>query len=109
MLPEEILSIKDLIKQSGAEQELQYGTSEARLRINLRIDDIGLWKSHRAKHPGKCNLLLACESNSGELSETYMTWVVGSAIRSAWVEGSTKAKDVLKTLGGVRTTYGTGI
>jgi len=69
MLPEEVLSIKDLIKQSGAEQELQYGTSEARLRINLRIDDIGLWKSHQANHPGKCNLLLACESNSGELSK----------------------------------------
>ena len=99
MLPEEVLSIKDLIKQSGAEQELQYGTSEARLRINLRIDDIGLWKSHQAKHPGKCNLLLACESNDGELSETNLTWVVGSAIRSAWAEGSTKAKDLLKTLG----------
>ena len=99
MPPEEILSIKDLIKQSGAEQELQYGTSEARLRINLRIDDIGLWKSHRAKHPGKCNLLLACESNSGELSDTNLTWVVGAAIRSAVVEGTSGARDLLKNLG----------
>jgi hypothetical protein len=54
MLPEEILSIKDLIKKSGAEQELQYGTSEARLRINLRIDDIGLWKSHRQMQSSAC-------------------------------------------------------
>ena len=99
MLHEEVLSIKDLIKQAGEEQELQYGTGEARLRIDLRIDDIDLWKSHRAKHTGCSNLLLACESNGGELSKTNLTWVVGAAIRSALVEGSAEAKDLLKSLG----------
>ena len=99
MLHEEVLSIKDLIKQAGEEQELQYGTGEARLRIDLRIDDIVLWKSHRAKHTGCSNLLLACESNGGELSKTNLTWVVGAAIRSALVEGSAEAKDLLKSLG----------
>ena len=73
MLPKGNLSIKDLIKQAGEEQELQYGTGEARLRIDLRIDDIDLWKSHSAKHPGYSNLLLACENNGGELSETNLT------------------------------------
>lgn len=99
MLPKEVLSIKDLIKQAGEEQELQYGTGEALLRIDLRIDDIDLWESHRAKHPGCSNLLLACESNGGELSKTNLTWVVGAAIRSALVEGSAEAKDLLKSLG----------
>ena len=99
MLHEEVLSIKDLIKQAGEEQELQYGTGEARLRIDLRIDDIDLWKSHRAKHTGCSNLLLACESNGGELSKTNLTWVVGAAIRSALVEGSAEAKDLLKSIG----------
>ena len=99
MLHEEVLSIKDLIKQAGEEQELQYGTGEARLRIDLRIDDIDLWKSHRAKHTDCSNLLLACESNGGELSKTNLTWVVGAAIRSALVEGSAEAKDLLKSLG----------
>ena len=99
MLHEEVLSIKDLIKQAGEEQELQYGTGEARLRIDLRIDDIDLWKSHRAKHPGYSNLLLACENNGGELSETNLTWVVGAAIRSAQVEGTAQAKYLLKSLG----------
>ena len=99
MLHEEVLSIKDLIKQAGEEQELQYGTGEARLRIDLRIDDIDLWKSHRAKQTGCSNLLLACESNGGELSKTNLTWVVGAAIRSALVEGSAEAKDLLKSLG----------
>ena len=99
MLPKENLSIKDLIKQAGEEQELQYGTGEARLRIDLRIDDIELWKSHSAKHPGYSNLLLACENNGGELSETNLTWVVGAAIRSAQVEGTAQAKYLLKSLG----------
>lgn len=99
MLPKENLSIKDLIKQAGEEQELQYGTGEARLRIDLRIDDIDLWKSHSAKHPGYSNLLLACENNGGELSETNLTWVVGAAIRSAQVEGTAQAKYLLKSLG----------
>ena len=99
MPPNEIFCIKDLINQAGEEQEIQYGTSEARLRIDLRIDDIGLWKSHHDKHRGNKNLLLACESNSGELSDTNLTWVVGAAIRSAVVEGTSGARDLLKNLG----------
>lgn len=99
MPPKEILSIKDLIKQAGGEQEIQYGSSEARLRIDLRNDDIRLWKSHHNKSSGNNNLLLACESNRGELSETNLTWVVGAAIRSALVEGTSQAKDLLKHLG----------
>ena len=99
MQPNEIFSIKSLINQAGEEQEIQYGTSEARLRIDLRIDDIGLWKSHHNKNPDNNNILLACESNSGELSETTLTWVVGAAIRSALVEGTAQAKDLLKDLG----------
>lgn len=99
MSPNETFSIKDLINQAGGEQEIQYSTGEARLRIDLRIDDIGIWKAYHKKHPGNQNLLLACESNSGKLSDTNLTWVVGAAIRSAVAEGTSGAKDLLKNLG----------
>ena len=99
MSPNETFSIKDLINQAGGEQEIQYGTGEARMRIDLRIDDIGIWKAYHKKHPGNQNLLLACESNSGKLSDTNLTWVVGAAICSAVAEGTSGAKDLLKNLG----------
>ncbi|MCP9942049.1 hypothetical protein KBY70_06565 [Cyanobium sp. ATX 6E8] len=99
MSPNETFSIKDLINQAGGEQEIQYGTDEARLRIDLRIDDIGIWKAYHKKHPGNQNLLLACERNSGKLSDTNLTWVVGAAIRSAVAEGTSGARDLLKNLG----------
>ncbi|WP_158217042.1 hypothetical protein [Synechococcus sp. 8F6] len=99
MSPNETFSIKDLINQAGGEQEIQYGTDEARLRIDLRIDDIGIWKAYHKKHAGNQNLLLACERNSGKLSDTNLTWVVGAAIRSAVAEGTSGARDLLKNLG----------
>jgi hypothetical protein len=99
MSPDAIPGIESLIKQAGEEQELQYGTNEDRLRIDLRVDDIDLWQAHRASHPGNANLLLACEIGSGELVDTHLTWIVGAAIRPAWVAGSAQARDLLKTLG----------
>lgn len=99
MKPKEVSSIKALIQQAGNEQEIRYGTKEACLRIDLRDDDIELWRSQRNDQPANFNLLLACENNIGVLSETKLTWVVGAAIRSALVAGSDQAKDLLKDLG----------
>jgi hypothetical protein len=99
MSPEGIPGIERLIEEAGKGQELQYGTNQDRLRIDLRVDDIELWQAHRASHPDNANLLLACESGSGELLDTRLTWVVGAAIRPAWVGGSAQAMDLLRTLG----------
>lgn len=99
MSHKEILGIEHLIEQAGKAQELQYGTNQDRLRIALRDDDIQLWQTHRASHPDNTNLLLACESGSGDLLDTHLTWVVGAAIRPAWVAGSAQAMDLLRVLG----------
>jgi DUF438 domain-containing protein len=99
MESKEITDARELIKQAAEKQEIEYGTREARLRIDLRTEDIQLWKFHQKSYSDEGNILLACEDNSGSLSETRLTWVVGAAIRSTMVEGSDQAKDLLKKLG----------
>jgi hypothetical protein len=91
--------IEALFKEAGKEPELLYGINQARLRIDLRIEDIETWRAHYASHPYDANLLLACENSSGNLLKTRLTWVVGAAIRPAMVAGSIQAMDLLKTLG----------
>lgn len=99
MLTVKVPGIEYLLDEAGEEQELEYKSNNDRLRINLRAEDIRLWQAHHAAHPGNANLLLACESSNGELTETRLTWVVGAAIRPAMVEGKNKAIDLLGTLG----------
>ena len=70
-----------------------------RLRIDLRSDDITLWRSHFLTHSSEANLLFACEDGGGELKQTRLTWVVGSAIRTAFVSGKKEAKTLLEAIG----------
>lgn len=93
------LSVKSLIKKAGAEQEIQYGTEKDRLRINLRNDDIELWRQHHTSNPGRTTLLLACEDSKGNISETKLTWVVGAAIRSEITKTKEEAKEILRSVG----------
>lgn len=99
MSAEIIPGIEHLIKQAGEAQELQHVTNQFRLLIDLRTEDIKLWQSYRRSDQEKANLLLACESAGGELLDTHLTWVVGAAIRPAWVAGSAEAMDLLQALG----------
>jgi hypothetical protein len=91
--------IKYLINQAGEGAEIVYKSGDMRLRIDLRSDDITLWRSHFLTHSSEANLLVACEDGGGELKQTRLTWVVGSAIRTAFVSGKKEAKTLLEAIG----------
>lgn len=91
--------IKSLINQAGEGAEIVYKSGDMRLRIDLRSDDITLWRSHFLTRSNEANLLLACEDGDGELMQTRLTWVVGSAIRTAFVSGKKEAKTLLEAIG----------
>ena len=69
------------------------------LRIDLKAENLDLWHETLKAYKKPCNLLLACESNDVQLTSTKLTWVVGSAIRSANARDSKQAIDILGSLG----------
>ena len=69
--------------QAGSSGELDLPVGEGCFRINLRNDNIALWQETFNQRTTAANLLLACEESKGDLKETQLTWVVGSAIRTA--------------------------
>jgi len=91
--------IERLIKQTGENTEIAYKSGDESLRIDLRDDDISLWRSHFLSHSSNANLLVACEDSEGELTQTRLTWVVGASIRPAFVTGKKKAKALLEAIG----------
>lgn len=99
MSPEAIPGIEHLLRQAGSDQELQFVDGNYRLRIDLRPDDMQLWQSYYKADQVKVNILLACESASGELLDTRLTWVVGAAIRQTWIGGQSQAIELLQALG----------
>ena len=42
---------------------------------------------------------MACSGSSGELKDTQLTWVVGSAIRSAFAKDAPHVEELLQQLG----------
>ncbi len=72
-----------LQEQAGSSGELDLPVGEGCFRINLRDENIALWQETFVQHTTRSNLLLACEESSGDLKDTRLTWVVGSAIRTA--------------------------
>jgi cysteine sulfinate desulfinase/cysteine desulfurase-like protein len=91
--------IEKLIKQSGENGEIIVRSGDNNLRIDVRSDDISLWRSHFLNHSSEDNLLIACEDRDGELMHTRLTWVVGSSIRSAFVSGKEEAQELLEAIG----------
>ena len=92
--------IERLQRSADAETgELNLAIGEGCFRINLRDDNIKLWQETLEQQNATANLLLACENNAGELAETRLTWVVGSAIRSTQVETSAEAAALLQSMG----------
>ena len=69
-------------------------------RINLRDENIELWQEtlEQQNATPTAQLLLACEKSSGELKDTRLTWVVGSAIRGTTAKGAGAVADLLKEL-----------
>lgn len=72
-----------LQNQAGSSGELDLPVGDGCFRINLRDENIALWQETFDQHTTAANLLLACEESNGDLKDTRLTWVVGSAIRTA--------------------------
>ena len=92
-------SIDSLIAQLDTERELHHNTEAGVLRIDLKLDDLRLWRETLAVTNTPCNLLLACEDNNGALQDTQLTWVVGSAIRPEYINDPTEICPLLESLG----------
>ena len=91
-------TLSNLLKSSSEEKEVHFNVGDGVLRLNLKSEDIMLWGDtlKNISEPG--NILLACESNQVELSETKLTWIVGAAIRSTKIEKTSDIINLLKSL-----------
>ena len=91
--------ISALQEQAGPSGELDLPVGEGCFRINLLDDNIALWQETFEQQTAPANLLLACSGSSGELKDTQLTWVVGSAIRSAFAKDAPHVEKLLQQLG----------
>ena len=96
----DLLSDPDLLPllERSTEGELEIHGGIGRLRIDLKRDDIRLWRDTLVTISTPCNLLLACEKGEVDLEATRLTWVVGAAIRAAQVQGADEAGGLLEKL-----------
>ena len=85
--------------QAGSSGELDLPVGDGCFRINLRDENIELWQETFDQHTSPANLLLACEESSGDLKDTRLTWVVGSAIRTATASNPDDVAVLLLQLG----------
>ena len=88
-----------LQNQAGSSGELDLPVGEGCFRINLRDENIALWQETLDQHTTADNLLLACEESNGDLEDTRLTWVVGSAIRTATASSPDAVGWLLSQLG----------
>ena len=85
--------------QAGSSGELDLPVGDGCFRINLRDENIALWQETFDQHTTPANLLLACEESNGDLKDTRLTWVVGSAIRTATASSPDAVALLLSQLG----------
>ena len=91
--------IEALQRKADASGELNFSIGAGCFRINLRDENIELWQETFDQHTSPANLLLACEESSGDLKDTRLTWVVGSAIRTATASNPDAVAVLLSQLG----------
>ena len=89
--------LSNLLKNSSVEKEVLFNVGNEILRLNLKPDDIRLWKETLNNIPDPANILLACESDQVELKTTKLTWIVGAAIRSTKVETTSEIIKLLSS------------
>jgi hypothetical protein len=87
--------IEALQEHADASGELSFPAGPDCFRINLRDENIQLWQETFEQIISPANLLLACADNDGDLIDTTLTWVVGSAIRGTTISSATEAKQLL--------------
>ena len=85
--------------QAGSSGEVDLQVGDGCFRVNLRDENIELWRETFDQHTTPANLLLACEESSGDLKDTRLTWVVGSAIRTATASSPDAVAVLLSQLG----------
>ena len=98
MKPETITALQQLVQAAGSRRELLLDAGQGMVRIDLKPEDVALWHDNLSSQPQGTNLLLACESQGGELSQTRLSWVVGAAIRPTQVENGEQALAVLQPI-----------
>ena len=91
--------ISALQQQADPAGELDLPVGDGCFRINLLDDNIALWQETFEQQTAPANLLLACAGSSGELKDTRLTWVVGSAIRTATASSPDAVGWLLSQLG----------
>ena len=91
--------LKDLLTRAGQQREVLLDSGAGMVRIDLKADNVALWSNTLSEVAADTNLLLACESSTGDLSATRLTWVVGAAIRPAVIQNSSQAQQLLQSLG----------
>ncbi|CAI8154733.1 MAG: hypothetical protein GY914_04160 [Prochlorococcus sp.] len=91
--------MQTLLLKDDRKAELKIDSPAGVLRIDLKPDNLRLWQETLERYSEPCNILIACESDQGELHATRVTWVVGSAIRPAQVDGPNQASELLISLG----------
>jgi len=91
--------LKDLLTRAGQQREVLLDSGAGMVRIDLKADNVALWSNTLSEVAADTNLLLACESSTGDLSATRLTWVVGAAIRPAVIQDSSQAQQLLQSLG----------
>ena len=91
--------ISALQQQAGPAGELDLPVGDGCFRINLLDENIALWQETFQQQTAPANLLLACSGSSGELKDTQLTWVVGSAIRTATASSPDAVGWLLSQLG----------
>ena len=91
--------IEALQRQAGDSGELDFIVGEGCFRINLRDENIVLWRDTLNQQSRAVNLLLACDQNSGDLDQAQLTWVVGSAIRGTTTNSTNAITQLLQQMG----------
>ncbi len=91
-------TLSNLLKNSSEEKEVHYNIGNKILRLNLKPEDIMLWRETLKNISNPGNVLLACESNQVDLSTTKLTWIVGAAIRSTKIGKTSEIANLLKSL-----------
>ena len=91
--------VDQLLKDADQNKEIIHTIGANTFRIDLKPDDLKLWADTLSFREENCNLLLACAHSEGPLTETQITWVVGSAIRSLNIQAAEEIVPLLRGLG----------
>lgn len=94
------LRLKHLLTTFRDQDNVQLDPNQPRLTLNLNLQNLALWHSQAISIAEKdTNLLLACNSSTGRLEDTTLTWVVGAAIRPASTVNRSSCGHLLISLG----------